>query len=172
MVPGPILLNGDDPVIFRSLQINIRTHLHFIHSENRCGIKMYIFLLSHVHILCQCHLFGRKATFHLSLIIIFFKHFNVSDYSSESDSPTLYLSYLQTNSPSNASCSSALVKDTLPPITAPMIYTNHVSRPVQDTIKRLLLLKERQLYPCSILNQPLGGWLGMAFKPVPSLGVD
>ena len=39
------------------------------------------------------------------------------------------MSYLQTNSPSMASCSSVLAKDTRPPITAPITYTNHVRRP-------------------------------------------
>ncbi len=37
--------------------------------------------------------------------------------------------YLQTSSPSIASCSSVLANDTRPPITAPIIYTNHVRRP-------------------------------------------
>ncbi len=36
-----------------------------------------------------------------------------------------------TSSPSMASCSSVLAKDTLPPMTAPMIYTSHVKRPGQ-----------------------------------------
>lgn len=42
-------------------------------------------------------------------------------------------SYRQTNSPSMASCSSVLAKDTRPPITAPIIYTSHVKRPRDET---------------------------------------
>jgi len=37
--------------------------------------------------------------------------------------------YLQTSSPSIASCSSVLANDTRPPITEPIIYTSHVSLP-------------------------------------------
>ena len=38
----------------------------------------------------------------------------------------------QISSPSMASCSSVLVKLTRPPITAPMMYTSHVSRPASN----------------------------------------
>lgn len=39
-----------------------------------------------------------------------------------------------------ASCSSVLAKETLPPITAPIMYTNHVKRPEHMTIMTPLLL--------------------------------
>lgn len=42
---------------------------------------------------------------------------------------SLWNTYRQTSSPSIASCSSVLAKETLPPITAPMMYTNQVNRP-------------------------------------------
>lgn len=45
-------------------------------------------------------------------------------------------SHRHTSSPSMASCSSVLAKETLPPITAPIMYTNHVKRPEHTTVTR------------------------------------
>lgn len=47
------------------------------------------------------------------------------------EQPSVPIAYRHTSSPSMASCSSVLAKDTLPPMTAPMMYTSHVKRPGQ-----------------------------------------
>lgn len=47
------------------------------------------------------------------------------------EQPLVRIPYRHTSSPSMASCSSVLAKDTLPPMTAPMMYTSHVKRPGQ-----------------------------------------
>ena len=48
--------------------------------------------------------------------------------------------YLQTNSPSMASCSSVLANETRPPITEPIIYTNQDKRPETWNIHLIMMV--------------------------------
>lgn len=56
--------------------------------------------------------------------------------------------YLQTSSPSNASYSSTVAYVTLPPMTEPMMYTNHVSLPgkTSNYTRQSIESKETLLY--------------------------